>query len=481
MRTGLEYLESLRDGRAICVDGEWVKDVTQHPAFAAAAGVVSELFDLAVDPTNEMIYSAPETGDSANVAFCTPRSRSELVARRHAITTWARHSHGWLGRSPDHVASTLAAMAAHDEVFADGQRDFGANVRDFHRRVLAESLYVTYAITPSSTPRTAADDWLDEPLQVRVVEANAEGLVVRGCQMLATGAPLADELFVSCIKPLAPEDSDLAVSFAVPIATPGLKFYCRRPYAMTATSSYDYPLSARFDETDAVTVLDDVVVPWERVFIDRDVTAVRRQFFDTGAHVLANWQAQIRFSVKLQFLTGLAHKLASTMGVAKVPGVVERLGELASIVSVVEAATLAAEHTAKPDSAGMWLPGKRALYGAMGLQAELYPRVLAVLRELAGSAVLQMPANFADLTDVESKSDLDRYLQTPDASAEERVKLLKLVWDAVGSEFAGRHHQYEMFYAGAPFLAKSYAFRNYDFTSAAAEVDRFLDGYALAG
>jgi 4-hydroxyphenylacetate 3-monooxygenase len=117
----------------------------------------------------------------------------------------------------------------------------------------------------------------------------------------------------------------------------------------------------------------------------------------------------------------------------------------------------------------------------MGLQSELYPRVLAILRDLVGGGVLQVPSSVADLTSPETRPDIDRYVYSPNAPAEERVKLFKLAWDAVGSEFAGRHHQYEMFYAGAPFVVKGYAFRNYGFDEPLAEVDAFLSGYDLNG
>lgn len=110
----------------------------------------------------------------------------------------------------------------------------------------------------------------------------------------------------------------------------------------------------------------------------------------------------------------------------------------------------------------------------MGLQAEIYPRVLAIVRGLAGGGVLQLPASVKDVTNPATRKDIDRYIQSPSVKAEERVKLFKLVWDAVGSEFAGRHHQYEMFYAGAPFVAKGYAYRNYGYERPVADVEDFL-------
>jgi len=480
MRTGTDYLAALKDDREIYLDGQQVHDVASHPAFAPIAATMAELFDLAADPANAMTFIAPETGAEANLVFSIPRNHGDLVARRHAIETWARHTHGWVGRSPDHVGSFLAAFAAHPEQFASEPHDMGANVVSYYKRLLTENLYVSYAIIPPQVSRaTTAHDWDGELIQAGVLEERPEGIVIRGAQMLATGAAVADEIFISCIKPLAPEDRIFALGFTVPVCAPGLKLYCRRPYAPAASSHYDYPLSTRYDETDALVVFDDVLVPWERVFVDRDVAGVRRQFFNTGAHVLGNWQAQIRFVAKLQFILGLARKITAVNGVDKIPSVQEKLGELASIASLVESAVLAGEYQAAPDENGMWRPDARAVYGAMGLQAELYPRVLATLRELAGGGVLQLPASVEDLRNPATRADIDRYVHSPGVEAVERVKLFKLVWDVVGSEFAGRHQQYEMFYAGAPFVAKGYAYRNYGYEKPLADVEAFLASYDI--
>ncbi|WP_214366441.1 4-hydroxyphenylacetate 3-hydroxylase family protein [Pseudonocardia sp. H11422] len=480
MRAGQDYLAAIKDDRAVYVDGERVRDVAAHPAFSPIATTIGELFDVAADPASGMTFTAPETGVEANRINGIPRSREDLTAFRHAAQTWARHTHGWVGRSPDHVASFVNGFAAHPEAFAAGERDFSENVLAYHRRLQTESPYVSYAIIPPQVSRaTTAHAWEGDFVQVGVVEERSDGIVVRGAQMLATGGPVADEILVSCIKPLTDDDADFALSFVVPVAAEGLKLYCRRPFAPAATSSYDYPLTTRYDETDALLVFDDVFVPWDKVFVYRDVAGLRRQFFETGAHVLGNWQSQIRFSVKLQFIAGLARKVAAVNGVDKFPGVVEKLGELASLTSIVESAVLAAEYTAAPDDAGLWRPGKRAVYGAMGLQAELYPRALAILRDLVGGGVLQVPSGIEDMRNPETRADIDRYIYSPGTPAEERVKLFKLVWDAVGSEFGGRHHQYEMFYAGAPFVVKGYAFRNYDFDGPLADVDAFLASYGV--
>jgi 4-hydroxyphenylacetate 3-monooxygenase len=480
MRTGRQYLESLSDGRAVFLDGVMVEDVTKHPAFQGIAHTVSTLFDAAADPGNGMTFRCPETGGVGNKVFMIPRSIDDLMARHSAIAKWADLSKGFVGRSPDHVGGFLAGFASSPETFDDGAHAFGENVVRFYRQLVERSLFVTYVIISSQADQSAASrSGTEERLQVRVLKEQEGGIVVRGSQMLGTSTAVSDYLFVSCMKPLTPQDEQLALSFVTPVNARGLKVYCRRPYATTAPSKFDYPLSTRFDETDALIIFDDLFVPWEDVFVYRNPERVRRQFFDTPAHALGNNQAQIRLIAKMKFILGVARKIAQTNNLDGIPSVQEKLGELASVASIVEGMVLASEAACVVDRHGVARPNPRFLYGAMGMQAELYPRALQVLRELAGGGVIQLPSSVLDLTSDVTKADMERYLRSPQMSAVKRVQLFKLAWDIIGSEFAGRHLQYEMFYAGAPFVARNYAFRNYGFEEAVASVEGFLDSYDL--
>jgi 4-hydroxyphenylacetate 3-monooxygenase len=480
MRTGAQYLQSLADGRTVLLDGAPVEDVARHPAFAGVARTIAAMYDAAADPAKDMIYSSPETGRNANKVFLIPRSRDDLAARRQAILQWAEISKGFVGRSPDHVAGFLAGFASSPETFDEGSHSFGQNVARFYRKAVEENLFVTYVIIPPQIDRSVtAHGWSEELLQVGVLEERDGGFIARGSQMLGTATAVCDWLFVSCIKPLAPEDERYALSFVLPLATKGLKVYCRRPYAPAQPSRFDYPLSTRFDESDALIVFDDVFVPWENVFVYRDVDRVRRQFFETAAHVLGNTQAQIRLIAKMKFILGVARRITQVNGIEGIPSVQEKLGDLASLAAIVEGMVLASEATSTIDRHGVAKPNPRFLYGAMGLQAELYPRAILLLRELAGGGIIQLPASYRDLTSDATKADLERYLHSPNTPAEERVKLFKLAWDIVGSEFAGRHLQYEMFYAGAPFVAKGYAFRNYGYDEALRSAQEFLSGYGI--
>jgi 4-hydroxyphenylacetate 3-monooxygenase len=476
VRSGAEYISGLDDERVVYIDGARADDIAEHPAFAGAARTVAGLFDVARD-TPAMQWTHPDHGIVANRVYMQPRTVEDLRSRRAAITRWAEMSAGFLGRGPDHVGSFFAGFAAAPDVFGE----FAGNVRRVYRRILDEDLYTTYAIIPPQNlaTRPGAPEG-SKVTQVGVVAERDDGIIVRGAPMLATGAPLSDLLFVSCIKPLRPGEEDVALSFVVPPAAEGLKLYCRRPYAVGQPSAFDYPLSVRFDEADAMVVMDDVFIPWDDVFVYRSIDGVRDQFHATPAHVLGNTQAQIRLMTKLKFLLGLAVSVCRANGLMPLPAVQDKLGELASLTSLVESAVLASEANAAPDAFGICRPAPRFLYGIMGLQSELYPRVLHILRELSGAGIIGTPSSVRDLVEDDVRAGMEDYLADSPEDLEARVKLFKLVWDAVGSEFAGRHHQYEMFYAGAPFVARGYAQRNYGFDEPVELVERMLATYSLA-
>ncbi len=480
-RTGAEYLEAIRDSRKLYLDGELVPDVTTHPGFAAVTHTVASIYDLiAADNGRLLTFPAPETGRPTSCAWMVPRSYEDLVARREALKRIAECTFGLLGRGPEHVAGFLSAFASSRDVFARGGEEFADNVVRFYREARDNSWYVSYVLVPPQIDRSrAAHEQEDPHLYAGVAAERDGGIVIRGAQMLGTGAPLSDFILLSCIHPLRPGDEAYAISVAVPTGAEGVKLYCRRAYATAATSVFDYPLTSRFDESDCFVVFDDVFVPWERVFVYRDIDIVRAQFFETGAHMLGNSQAQIRFWTKLEFIVGLASRIARMNRVDTQPAVQQSLGHMAAYAAMVEGLVRAHEAHCEIDRNGMARPGRAELYANMTLQSQVYPTLLHMLRELAGGGLLQLPSSADDLANPEEMADFDRYIQSPGVPAAERIKLLKLAWDVVGSEFASRHHQYEIFYAGAPHIVKGFMYRNYDFGATEDLVAQALAGYDL--
>ena len=482
IRSGDDYMRGLCDGRTVLFNGERVADVTAHPAFAAGVRTVARLYDLAHDPANRelMTYASPRDGRPINKSWLVPRTRKDLAARRRAIKYWADASYGFLGRSPDHVASFFAGFAGSPGFYARGGQQFADNLLRFAAKAADEDLYISYVIVHPTIDRAKPAHQQAEPyLYAGVVAERDNGIVIRGAQMLGTGSVMSDFVLVTVILPLRAGDEDYAVSCVVPTGAPGLKLYPRRPYALGPTSVFDYPLSSRLDETDSLVVFDDVFVPWEDVFIYKNIELTAGQFSITSAHVLGNTQSHIRSWAKLQFLVGLVKRCMDLSGRSAISEAIAQLGDLATRVSLVEGMILAAEAAAEPDPFGVMRPKDSLLYASQVFQQAMYPVLLNQIRGLMGGSLIQLPATVAELRVSHSAADIERYVRWPGAKAGERVKLLKLLWDAVGSEFGSRHLQYEMFYAGEPGSIQGREFRTFDWAAAESLVDRCLASYDM--
>jgi 4-hydroxyphenylacetate 3-monooxygenase len=491
IKTGAQHTASLNDGRELFINGNLVQNVTQHPAFRNVIASVGKLYDFQSAPQNLDLMtfevSDGEAGEStgssdsnrANRIWQLPSSYEDLVERRHALEAWTEIHGGFLGRAPDHVASCIAGMYMGRDVFEAYDRDRAGALADYYGYARDNELYLTYVIiNPQADRSKAAHEQANEFLTAGVVDEDAEGLTIRGAKMLATGGVAANEVFVTCIQPLRPGDEKYALSFAIPMNTKGLKILSRKSYEEGSTSVYDNPLSSRYDENDAVLYFDDVKVPWERIFINQDVSMCQKQFHETPAHVYQNYQAQIRLAVKMRFLTGIAKKIAETNGIIGFPQVKETLGQLVAENTMVDSLVHAME--VKGTNYGPYfVPDRHTLYAAQVLTQQLYNKVLVTLRDLAGGGMIMLPSSIADFANPELNKLIGLTQQSPAASSEERVKFFKLAWDAVGSEFASRHAQYEMFYAGATFVTKGHCFRTFDWDNCTNLVDRMLDGYTL--
>ena len=480
-KTGTEHIASLRDGRAVYIDGQRVNDVTVHPAFKNAVRSAAALYDFQAQPENIELMTFMPNGSNRRVnrAWQMPRNYEEMVQRRKALQAWARLSCGFMGRSPDHVASSLVGQRMSIEVFRKHGEDRAKALIDYFDYAAKNDLFLTYVIINPQAERAKAWGEQADDLVARIVDEDSAGITVRGAKMLGTSAIMANEVLVANLQPLKPGEEDLAFSCTLPMNAKGLRVVSRKSYEAAAVSVFDNPLSSRFDENDALIYFDDVKVPWDRIFVYRDTDMCRQQFHETYGHSYQNYQAQIRLSVKIKFLLGLARRLTEAIGTTKIPSVAEKLGYMAAQASMVEA-MLSGMEASGSRAGDYWVPNKHFMYSAQVLTQELYPQFVNAIRDLAGGALIMLPSSIEDFKD----PMLAKIIRTTQRSAtmepDDKVKFLKACWDAVGSEFGSRHQQYEMFYAGARFVTTGHSFRTYDWSSAGGIVDDLLAGYSLA-
>ena len=481
MRTGDDYLRSLRDGREVYIHGERVADVTAHRAFRNSVASAAYLYDYQRSPgqAGRMTFVSPATGGRVSRAWQLPTSYQELVARREALTAWAETHFGFMGRAPDHVASCISGMYMGADVFEAYDPRRAAALRGYYEFARDHDLFLTYVIINPLADRTrSAHEQADRDQVARICDQDSRGITVKGAKMLGTSAVMADEVLVTSIQPLQPGDEPYALSFAAPMNAPGLKILSRKSYEASAGSVFDNPLASRYDENDAVLYFDEVRVPWERVFIAGDIAMCQKQFHHTPAHVYQNYQCQIRLAVKLRFLAALGHMIAAANGSEHFPQVRETLGELAAQAAAVDGLVHAMEIKGRMQGA-YFVPDRHTLYAAQVLTQRVYPEVITALRGLAGGSLIMLPSGIEDFADARLADYALRAQGCAVLTPKERVKFFKLAWDAIGSEFASRHTQYEMFYAGAGHVTKGHSFRTYDWGRAGALLASLLGSYRL--
>jgi 4-hydroxyphenylacetate 3-monooxygenase len=480
-KDGRTYLTSLRDNRCIYIDGRRVADVTSDVAFANAVASAARLYDFQAQADNLdlMTFRSPTSGGQVNRAWQLPRSHGDLVQRRGAIEQWAGLTCGMVGRSPDHVASTLAGFRMGLAAFRAYNPARAAALDDYFTYARDNDLFLSYVIiNPQSDKAKSAREQPDAQLVASIVDEDAQGITIRGAKMLATSGVMANELLVSGFQALQAGDEAYAFTAAVPLSAKGLTLISRRSYEQNASSPFDYPLSSRFDENDAVVYFEDVKIPWERVFVCRDLKMAQAQWHDTRAHVFHNYQCMIRLTIKLRFLLGLARKIAEINNIINYPQVRETLGLMAAKVNNIEALVVAME-TAGEEFEGYYVPNRSMLCTAQVIAQTTYPEVVEGIRTLAGGGLIMLPASQADFQSPPTNAIIHKTQRSPIAGSVERVKLMKLAWDAVGSEFGSRHLQYEMFYSGPSFVTRGNAFRFFDWGAAKRVVEEFMATYGL--
>jgi 4-hydroxyphenylacetate 3-monooxygenase len=448
--TGDEYLESIRDDREIYAYGERIDDVTTHPAFRNACRMVARMYDKLRDPAHkDVLTTSTDTGNGGftHPFFRTAHSVEDCVADRDAIAEWSRTSYGWMGRSPDYKAAFLGTLGANSDFYEPYQE----NAKRWYREAQERCLFFNHAIVNPPVDRgRGVDDVKD--VFIHVERETDEGIVVSGAKVVATGSALTHFNFVAHYGAAPIKTKEFAVIFAVPMDAPGVKLVCRPSYSYTAEvmgSPFDHPLSSRLDENDSVLIFEEVLVPWENVFVYGDVDKINAFFPASGFIPRFTFHGCVRFAVKLDFLAGLMLKAVEATGSKDFRGVQSRVGELIAHRNLFWGLTDSMARNPDPWIGDAVLPNMASGMAYRVFATTTYPRVKEIIENDLGSALIYLNSHAVDFKSPEIRPLLDKYVRGSNGyDAEGRIKLMKLMWDAVGSEFGGRHELYERNYAG---------------------------------
>ena len=452
-RTGAQYLAGLRARKTeVWLRGERVTDVTTHPGLAGGARAIASLYDLQSDPAHSstMTFADPDTGDRLGLSFIIPRTKEDLVQRRDMMLAWARTTCGMMGRSPDFMNVTFACWAGAADYFGRGKPEYGDNMRRYYRYIAENDLVLTHALINLQRSRHVSGMFnLQEGTALQVVKETSAGIIVKGARVLATLGPLADEIAVYSPRLAQHLDhySPFALSFAIPTDTPGLRFLCRDSFDHEK-SHFDHPLGSRFEEMDSIVFFDDVLVPWERVFINGNVGLLNNTASLTHSSAHTSHQGCAKNLAKCELVLGVALLMTETLGNAHLPHAEERIGELVMYAELMRACMRAAEADATLDEWGIMCPAPLPAETTRNLFMTAYPRMVEILQLLGSSSLMMLPTE-ADMAGPLA-GHIDQYLATDNSNARDRVKLFHLAWDISCSSFGNRQVLYERFFASDP-------------------------------
>jgi 4-hydroxyphenylacetate 3-monooxygenase len=429
-----------------------VADVTAHPALCHGAQTIASLYDMQHKAAlrETMTYVSPSSGDRVGLSFIIPRTQAELEQRRDMMLHWARRSCGMMGRSPDFMNVTFAAWAGAADYFARCRPEFADNLRRYYEYIRENDLTLTHSLINLQRSRTVSGLYnLSDEAALRMVRETDAGIVVRGARVLATLGPLSDEIAVYSprLGRMGEGHSPYALNFALPCGTPGLRFLCRESFDV-GRSHFDHPLGSRFEEMDCVVFFDDVLVPWERVFMLGDVDLVNSTGTTTHSSMHSAHQGATKNLAKCEVVLGVALLMTQVLGNGHLPHSEERLGELMMYTELMRACMRAAEADARLDEWGVMCPAQMPVEVTRNLFMTAYPRMAEILQLLGSSSFMILPSE-ADFHSPLGPA-IEQYLATDTATARERVKLFRLAWDIACSSFGGRQVLYERFFASDP-------------------------------
>ncbi len=474
IRTGKAYIDAIDKLKSdVWIDGQPITGkISEHPAFRGVMKSQAKLFDAQHDEALEkvMTYQSPSSGEKVGTSFLQPKTADDLVNRRKMIQQWALLSNGMMGRSPDYMNTVLTALASSTSLLEGKANCFPENIIAFYENARENDLTMTHTfIGPQVNRGFNLTEETDIPIAAKVIERNAKGIVLKGARLLATQGGITDEILV--ISAGGADEEAYGFGFSIPSNTPGLRFICRDSF-VGSESTFNAPLSSRYEEMDCIVVFNDVLVPWDRVFF-YDNLAVSNSFMTESSFVpFTLHQVVSRQIIKTEFVLGIVESMIEMLGIEIYQHVQAKASEIIVGLETMKALILKSELESKLNQWGFMEPDRTTLQIAVNVFPRLYPRFTEIIQILGASGLMMLPTE-NDFTS-SLRNELDQYLQAATTNAEARVKTFRLAWDLAMSSFGSRETLYERFFFGDPVKLSSQLYLTYDKEPYRKRVEEFL-------
>jgi len=433
MRTGAQYRESLRDGRRVWILGEGrVEDVTTHPATRAMVEEYVCWYDRHFDPEwqDTLLTPADRDGARAPLGYLVPRSADDLARMGRCFSKTTFLSAGNITHTPayGHLIALGVQFAVNARKASPQQ---SANAEAYRALIARTGRFLTFAAGAATIGYRLREDPAERSA-LKIVRETDKGMVIRGRISMHTSPAFAEDVYIG-----ANNGIDLAghrATFVVALSAPGVTVICRKPAARDP-NAFSAPLSNRFDELDGQMWLDDVMVPWEHVFLtEPNADPVARWLF---WHQLYCWLS------KAEFTLGLALASAHAMGLASHEPTIDYLVDLITDVQTVRTCQTAAELDPEFTPEGHCSPNHSHVAAGSLAMLRARPRMAELLRILPGSSLIMAPTD-TDLADPELARGLEESFAGGGYTAKQRAALLQMAWDHVGSALDQREAVFEL-------------------------------------
>jgi 4-hydroxyphenylacetate 3-monooxygenase len=460
IRTSAQYIESIRDGREVYVNGEKVRDVPTHPMFKPLVDIRARIYDMQWQDETRHIMAYEQDGEVNGIGNKLPITQQDWWDKRRATDTVMETIGGVVTRVGDETVGEMWSLFDGQDILNEVDPRFSANIRNHIHNVLHADPFHVSANTDPKGDRSKPPQAQDPDMLLHVVKETDAGIIVRGAKY-ETAAAYANQAFT---KPTIANwgdsaYSDYAVGFICDLGSPGIKFICRTGFAGQKPAA-DYPLSNCFDEVDALVIFDNVLIPWENVLFYRHTRAA--VFIRATLHRYSAF-AFVQRNLKLaDMLIGAALFNARQTGLDKQQAVQEKLAQLAVYREGINAHLTAAITLAERSPGGLLMPNQSLLYSGRVLACSQLHEMMHIARELCGGQICVTP-DAASFAHPDTKPWLDKfYTVNEDWVADDRRKLLAFARDMLNSDYAGHRLTFQLFAQSPPFAHLAAVYRNFD-------------------
>ncbi|MBI2760167.1 MAG: 4-hydroxyphenylacetate 3-hydroxylase, partial [Chloroflexi bacterium] len=415
---------------------------------------------------DQMTFASPETGNRVSVSWMVPRSPEDLKRKRRNSEIWNEQSWGQLGRSPDILAPYIISLVERRASLSSVHNpncDFGENVVNYHRYCMENDLFLTHALgdpqvdrseQPQNEQREIPES---EQVSLHVVSETSEGVIIRGGKQLATAAAVSNETYVSLSATfMRRADPRFVLAFSIPTNSPGLKILCREPVSRWF-GSYGHPLQM-LDEQDCMLFFENVLVPWDRLFMLYDSSPTVSAYTQRNINFLG-WSNLCRVHMRMRLMTAVATLIAEAIGVIEFREVAAKLGEMITYCEMWRHAMEGVENEAFQTEDGSWSLGPNQ--GMHIWFAQTSQRMVQLLREIAGSGMIMQPSE-NDLANPELRPYLEKYMRGKGVDVAYKSRLFRVAHDLAASSFGMRQEIYEYWHGGDPNRNRVNLLRTYD-------------------